>query len=379
MGTIDVTPLEIRDYAISLGWALVKDALKEGLFVLNSPKEKYKQLIFPIEPTSTDYDNMAELAISKMATSENKSIFALFEEIREVNDDVISLRYYSDNKLVNSLSFQETIEAIEATKQMILAAGSSIVNPVLYHKRIARAEALELLKKTRFRHTKEGSFILKISCPVQLEGLPITNNLFAPEDGKPISRKAFELLNKAASQIINTVKEDTLYELLESQKLSNNPIISYNLCDSIIDLYDNERELPFEIGFAYSRAYQTKLPTLQLPTSIKFPYSFKSKLIELKNYFSPQHKDTFDTFFGSVESLNGSEGDDGRRAGEVILSLLIESEIVNAKVNLTPNYYDIAYKAHGKGGGLVKINGKLHPGKRIRTLDEINTFELVEK
>lgn len=74
MTKIDVTPLEIRDYAVSLGWQLVKEAIKDGLFVLNSPSEKYKQLIFPIEPNASDYESMAELSIRKIAETVRRSI-----------------------------------------------------------------------------------------------------------------------------------------------------------------------------------------------------------------------------------------------------------------------------------------------------------------
>ncbi len=379
MRAIDVSPIEIRDYAISYGWTLVKDALKEGLFVLNSPNQDYKQLMFPIELSSPDFNSLTELSISKIAEQTKKSTFDIIEGIREVNDDVISLRYYSESKIVNSLSFQEALESIEATKQMILAAGSSVVNPVLYHKRLSRGEAVELLKKTRFRHTEEGSFILKISCPIQLEAAPVPN-LFGDDNvSKPISRKAFEIINQGSFKLLTTVEEDSFAQLLEEQSQLEKPIISYNLCDSLVSLFDDERELPFELKFNWSRAYLNKLPTPQTPSTIKFPYSFKPKLDELKNYFKPESKETADTFFGTVESLNGNEGDDGRRAGEVILALIIESEIVNARINLGAEWYDIAYKAHGQGGGLVKVKGRLLAGKRVRTLEEISIFEAVLK
>src|SRR5690606_19154022 len=110
---------------------------------------------------------------------------------------------------------------------------------------------------------------------------------------------------------------------LESQKNSDSPIISYNLCDSLIELFDDERELPFELKFNWSRAYLNKLPIPQTVPLVRFPYSFKTKLVELKNYFAPESKESIDTFWGSVESLNGNEGDDGKRAGEVILALII--------------------------------------------------------
>lgn len=86
-----------------------------------------------------------------------------------------------------------------------------------------------------------------------------------------------------------------------------------------------------------------------------------------------------EALFPTVELLNGDKGNDGRRSGEVILALIFEPEIVNARVMLNADDYEVAYKAHGLGGGLVKVKGRLFPGKRVRTLDEIAVFELVEK
>ena len=376
MNMIDVTPIEIRDYAISYGWTLVKDAINEGLFVLNSPNMDYKQLMFPIEPSNPNFKDLAELSISKLAASHNQTAFQVIEAIRDVNEDVLSLRYYSEHKAVNSISFQEALGSIEATKQMLLAAGCSIVNPVLYHKRLGRTEALEFLKKTRFRHTQEGSFILKVSCPIQLEA-PLLSETLLNDSAKPMSRKAFELINMSAIKVLHAIERDDFDALWEEQAHAEQPILSYNFCDSLVSLFDDERELPFELKFNWSRAYMHKLPLLSSHSVVRFPYSFKSKIEELKGYFKPESKDTVDTFFGTVESLNGNEGEDGRRLGEVVMALIIEGELVQARINLTADLYEIAYKAHGQRGSLIRVKGRLQPGKRIRTLDEVLLFESV--
>ncbi len=378
MYNLDVTPLEIRDYALSYGWELVREAVKDGFFVLNSPDRDFKQLVFPIEPNGSEFEAMAQIAVDKIAIFLSKSVQNIIQDIREVNDDVISLRYYSESKLINSLSFLESIESIEATKQLILTAGSSVVNPVLYHKRLSRTEAVELLKKTRFRHTEEGSFILKVSCPIQLSSSP-SSDLLENEINKPISRRAFELINTATIEIVNAVEQDSFSELLDNQMKNERPLISYNLCDALVDLFDDERELPYELKFSWSRAFFSKLPGIRLAPAVKFPYSFKTKLEELKGYLTPQNKETVDTFFGTVESLNGNIGEEHRRSGEVILALIIESEIVNARVMLNSDFYQTAYNAHGSEGGLIKVRGRLLPGKRIRPLDQIELFELVSK
>ncbi len=382
MKNIDVSPIEIRDYAISYGWILVREALRDGLYVLNSPTNDFRQLIFPIDNNKENFNELAEISLAKLANFTQKTFFKILEEIREVNDDVISLRYYSDSKIINSLSFQEALDSIESTKQMILAASSSVINPSLFHKRMSRTEAVEVLKASRFRHTEEGSFILKISCPVQIE-TSYQQSLFEEDNvQKPISRRAFEIINNGANKIIESIEGDYISELFEEQKNSSSPFISYNLCDAIIGLFDDERELPFELRFDWSRAYLRKINSPPFPRSVKFPYSLKTKIEELKSYFQPETRDTSDVFFGSVENLYGNVGDDGRRAGEVTLRLYIEGEMVNARANLNSDLYDKAYQAHGiEGGGLVKIKGILRPaqGRRTKSLTDISQFDIIPR
>jgi len=380
MNRIDVSPLEIKDFAISHGWILVKEALNDGLYVLNSPGDDGTQIVVPKNDNDSKFDELASNSIRWLSQFLSQPKNRVIEEIREVNDDVISLRYYSDSKKVNSISFEEALDAIESTRQLILAAASTVVSPKLYHPKMIRTEPLELIKKTRFRHTEEGSFILKVSCPVELEATQ-TGYLFedGPNYNSPLSRKSFEIINNSAIRIINSIEGDSLTQLYEEEAQSQSPQISYNLCDAIANIFDEERELPFEFIFDWSRANLKKIPTPQTPNRVQFPFEYKQRIDYLKNFFKPQPKELTDVFLGTVEELQGDEGEGNKRSGYVILSLLIETELIKARANLNQEQYDLAIKAHKEVGTYVMIEGKLKPGKRLRTFENVKSFKIVEK
>jgi hypothetical protein len=380
MNRVDVSPLEIKDFAISHGWILVKEALNDGLYVLNSPGNDGTQIVVPKNDNDSKFDELAFNSIRWLSQFLSRSRNRVIEDIREVNDDVISLRYYSDNKKVNSISFEEALDAIESTRQLILAAASTVVSPKLYHPKMIRTEPLELIKMTRFRHTEEGSFILKVSCPVELEANP-NISLFEdmPNYVSPLSRKSFEIINNSAIRIVNAIEGDSLTQLYEEESQSQSPQISYNLCDAIANIFDEERELPFEFIFDWSRANLKKIPTLQKPNRIQFPFEYKQRIDYLKNFFKPQPKELTDVFLGTVEELQGDEGEGSKRSGYVMLSLLIETELIKARVNLNQEQYDLAIKAHKEVGTYVMIEGKLKPGKRLRTFENVKSFNIVEK
>jgi len=375
MDIIDVKALEIRDYAISQGWILVKEALKDGLFVLNSPTEDFTQLIFPKDDSISEYQEMAMVSVRRLTEFYKLPMSKVVEDIREVNDDVIALRYFSDSKTVNSISFQEALESIDATKQMLLSAASTIVNPVTFHPKLNRTEAQDLIKKARFRHTEEGSFILKVSIPFELTHAPVSN-LFGESIEKPFSRKAIEVISKSSNILLETIEADSLSELFQIQSVDEHPLISYNFCDALSKLFDEERELPFQLIFNWSKASMLKIPKPALPQKLTFPFSHKNKIEEIREYFTPKRNDLQDDFIATVETLDGSIGEDGRRSGPVVLSILYENEIIKARVNLTSDFYAVAVEAHKRAGSYVEINGLIKRNKRSNTIEEIKSFKI---
>lgn len=376
MEKVDVSSIEIRDYAQSLGWSLVKEALKDGLFVLDSPKQDNTQLVFPKDSADANFQELANNSLKRISEFYRKCISQIVDEIREVNDDVINLRYYSDNKVVNSISFEEAYEAISATRQMILSAASTVVNPRTFHPKLNRTEPQDLIKKTRFRHTQEGSFIIKVSIP--FEPTQLTNTLFDLLPDAPIGRQTVEVISQSSKEIIDSIDSNSIFDLSKSQIGMEKPIISYNFCESLIKIFDEERQLPFELIFNWSRASLIGNAAPTVPSKIAFPFSYKNKLEELKGYLAPKKKELADIFYGTVESLNGDTGQDGHRSGEVVFALLIENELVRARANLNVEQYQAAIRAHEKGGAYVMIKGILNRQTRVGVVDNISDFKLAE-
>ena len=375
MEKLDVKALEIRDYAISRGWTLVKEALKDGLFVLNSPNGDYTQLVFPKEEGVSAFQEMVYVSVNRLAAYYKLPFHRLIEDIQEVNDDVIALRYFSDNKIVNSISFQEAIDAVDATKQLLLSAASTIVNPVTFHPKLNRTEAQELVKKARFRHTKEGSFMLKVSIPFEPTHLPTTS---LPDESaeRPFSRRAIELISESSAMILESIESDTIGELFQRQSSATKPLITYNFCDALSRLFDEERELPFQLIFNWSRASLLKFTAPTAPVQITFPFHHKYKIEEMKEYFAPSRNMLYDNFIATVETLDGSIGLDGKRSGQVTLSILYENEIIKTKANLQSEFYALAVDAHRGGATYVEICGLLKRNRRSNTIEEVASFKL---
>jgi hypothetical protein len=83
-------------------------------------------------------------------------------------------------------------------------------------------------------------------------------------------------------------------------------------------------------------------------------------------------------FLAHVDELRGVMSAEGRRHGEVRLTVYHEDEAMKARVSLDPAQYAVALEAH-VAGQYVLMTGALDRGPRVATLTDIAQFEVVEQ
>ena len=81
-----------------------------------------------------------------------------------------------------------------------------------------------------------------------------------------------------------------------------------------------------------------------------------------------------------MERLEGDMGPDGRRSGDVILSLLLPKGLqVRARTRLNADDYAKADLAHMHEVTYIKVARLFHPGRQPRQLDRLKFFELIKR
>jgi hypothetical protein len=368
-----INPTDLRDYAKSLGWKLLPEAIKDKLFVMFNPKYDRRQLTFPLESNSPDYDDAIEIVISKLSEIENKPLSIIISEIQELKDDTLRFKVFDSRNEESFIPLSYAVSAINGAKELFVSAACTVLKPQSHHPRMNRSEALELVEKSRFRHTEKGSFILKVSSP--LNAVDIQADIF-DDDTIPFVRQATLTINKALSDLVKAIQTDTLDILIDEVKSSPKPLISSNLCKAITNFHEEHDDFDLWIDFKWSASLNTP-PNLYLPAIIKIQKDYFSRIDEVKRELRNTEKDKEDVFIATVERLDGDIDDAGQRSGEVILNLMQEDEIIRARTNLTSNQYTDADKAHMTSGAFIKVKGKLHPGNQPRLFTDIILFELI--
>jgi len=151
--------------------------LKDKAFVASHPDFDRRQINFPTETTAPDYAEAIELAISKIAALQGKTMASVIAEIQELKDDTVKFRVIDGRNEDSFIPLSYAVSAINGAKELFVSAACSVLKPQAHHPRLNRSEALGLIEKSRFRHTEKGSFTLKISSP--LKAFDIQANLFS--------------------------------------------------------------------------------------------------------------------------------------------------------------------------------------------------------
>ena len=372
-----IAPTGLRDYAKEQGWNLNKDAARNRLYVMTNAHFAGRQLVFPMDTTAPDYTEAIMLVVEKLAAMEGRSPQAIFKSLLEVGDDAIAFRVTTPRPDERSLPLAFAGEMVSGAQQLLLASACTVLKPQPHHPRLSRTEAQQFLETVRFRHTQPGSFVLNVSCPVL--ALDVQAPLLPDEADAPFVRRATSTLCRALRDLVTSIETDSLAELVEAAKNGRATGISSNLCEALTRFEDESLKNSVEIGIAWAASIPKPANEARVST-VRIQHDYFSRIEEVRRELRSKEQHMEDVFPGTVERLDGEMGPDGRRAGEVILSLLSsDGEQVRARANLNAEQYEQADKAHMADGAYVKVTGKLHPGRQPRQLSDIKSFDLLLK
>lgn len=369
-----VPPTALRDYAKGRGWVLRREVTKQRTYVMTNPAFAGRQLVFPMDTTAPDYSEVVALISEKLADMENRSPEAILKNLLEVGDDAISFRV-TNASTDDFLPLAFAGSMVVGAQELLLASACTVLKPQTRHLRLSRVEARELLETAKFRHTQPGSFILNVSCPV--DGLDVQAPLLPEECDAPFVRRTTMTLCRSLRELVSSIETDALDTFVDGLKKSTSPTVSSNLCEALSRFEDQKLKNSVEIGVSWAATIPRPLDEGFI-SSVRIQHDYFARIGEIARELrsNEQHQD--DTFPGTVERLDGEMGEDGKRSGEVILSLLTpDGEQVRARAQLTADQYVQADAAHMRDRAFVQVTGRLYPGRQPRVLSDIKSFSLM--
>ncbi|QIE28807.1 hypothetical protein SBC1_69090 (plasmid) [Caballeronia sp. SBC1] len=375
MALKDLSPSGLRDFVKSLGWESLPDGIVDRLYVLHHADMPRRQIVIPMDQDAPDYAEACELALSKLADLQGMTLADLIQLAAISRDDSIYYRVTSSGAVDDGLPLSFAASLLLGAEQILLASACTVLRPQTHHPRLHRAEATQLAGHARFGHTERGSFVVRVSCPVDAMETPSLPDLTHTKES--FVRRTMLTARNGVRQLVKAIEEDTLSRFVDSQRAAASPIVSSNLCEALTRLHNDDVRNNIDMSFRWAT-------TVALPQdatageTITIRSDYFGRIDDVRQELRAVERDRDDVFIGTVEHLNGEFSIEGNRAGEVVVALLLrEGEIIKARVLLDQEQYARAVTAHLDDRALVRIAGRLRPGRQPRTMTDVTSFVLI--
>lgn len=368
-------PTDLRDFLRGQGWSLVEAALRDRLYVLENAAYPRRQFSFPIDAQAPDYTDSVDSVLAKFAELAGIAKTSVIQKVGCVKDDVLRFRVFHDgNDSALPLAFAASF--VSSTERLIKSAASTVLRPRVHHPRLGFSEAIQLVEKSRFGQTENGSFVIRVECPIN--AMEVQGSL-TDDDDTPFVRQVTSTLQTALFQLTSAIEADQLDRLVDELKQAASPLVSSNLCEALVGMHDDSVDNSLDVAIDWSPL--KSVPSRVPHGRVRIQRDYFARIDEVQRELKSVESHYEDTFVGTVERLEGELGPDGRRSGPVMLSLLLpdEGETVRARVVLSADDYALADRAHMTNGAYVVVQARLRPGRQPRQLTDVHRFELLAR
>lgn len=354
----------VRAYAERRGWWR-GETFRDRVVIFGRRTNSLDQLLVPLNPDISDFTEMMLRVVQQLAADEGQSPARVLLDLLSLDVDTIRFSVRSPVTDRGTLPLEQGLALLDGARRSLLAAACSVLAPESrYHRRMSRTEAENFVDACEIGQTEKGSYTVTLRAPVGLTDSPSA----AVESVQvPFARKATQTLALSVARVAHAIDEDRVDSVLETP--AGAAPVTANLCEALLKMQP-EREnsaLAFSVSWAASFPAPNASGTVVLRNE-HFPL-INVMSHRLRGEVAPQAAE----FIGHVDELRGELGDDGRRRGEVRLTVYHEDEAVKATADLNAEQYESAARAHMAGQRVV-VRGVLNRGPRLSTLNGIVSF-----
>jgi hypothetical protein len=347
-----IRPLDIAAYLRFHGWRPA-DGESSGRAVrwLLQAEEEY-ELLLPLDRAFRDFPLRLSEALKVLSAAEERSELEVLHDLTVAAVDVVRIRAQSHGVEDGSLPIEDGVALVEQSRNMMLAAACSAVEPRPQYPTRKPTRAVEYLRNLRLGQTERGSYVVTLISPVPPQ-------LTADEEGRlfadieePFERRVVRTLasglqsTKRAAASVAT-RADGIEVFWRGVEQG----ISANLCEALAEL-SGEAQRGVTISFAWSLTR----PAPEALFAITFDDDAVPIISEAARVLREASPQPDVTLTGSVYRLERA----GEEAGPGRISVLgvVDGEVRRATLDLGPDDYDIAITAH-RDGRIVSVRGDL--------------------
>jgi hypothetical protein len=312
--------------------------------------------------------------VAGLAHYEERQARELLTELLFPPADFLAYAESSPAARAGDVPFDRGLALLAGMRKSLLAAACSVSRPGLtFYPRMSLTDAEQFMKECRLGQTERGSFVLNVACPLNAvlepaNGIPLF-------DRTPFTRRVTILLMRSLHRLAFHLDRGDVDALLE--RVEDEPLLSANLCDGLLDLKPDGDDAFVSISATWS----SELPPHEkdIPAQVQLRRDIFPLIETVAARLRPEVKPARQRFVGFVETLNGRPNNDNQQEGQVFLRIILpEDDLVRARAELTAEEYALADRAHMRNLPFT-LEGVLRQVGRTFRIDEVADFEIIHE
>ena len=364
-----IAPTAVRDYAKARGWQPGPTS-RRRLWILAHPQHPHRQLAIPMDRDDAWQDALQEIA-ARLAEFDQSTLEAVTRQLLTIDADVVRFRVDGTDTAGGTLPMTDAAALIDGARRALMASACSVTTRVTHHQRMSGTDVDDFISTCRMGQTELGSYVVNVICPLH------DARLDRQQPGTlPFARAVTNQLQRSCRTLVDAIEGDRIDDMLRENE--RDPDLTSNLCDALLRMHAAREHADLAIDVTCTPIVPQAHPGA--PTPIRFKPEYFAMIEDVHIRLRPAETRAHEEFLlGTVETLNGTVGEDDRRSGEVVFALLLpDEEIVRARGRLAADDYARALAAHERGRGYVSFRAILTRGMRMSTVTDIQNFHLIE-
>jgi hypothetical protein len=321
-----------------------------------------------MNPDLTDFVEMMQRVVQQLAEDEGRRPASVLEDLLSLDVDTICVSVRSPVTDRGTLPLEQGLALLDGARRSLLAAACTVLAPEhRYHRRMSRTEAESFVEACEIGQTERGSYTVTLRAPIGM----IDGSTNAAQSAEiPFARKATLTLAASVSRVAQAIDDDRIDSILDTRP--GTVPVTANLCEALLRMQPERESSAVEFSVSWAASFPA--PAASGPVVLRnehFPLINRMSH-RLRGEVAPQAAE----FIGHVDELRGELGEDGRRRGEVRLTIYHEDEAIKATADLNAEQYDAGVRAHVSGQRVV-VRGVLNRGPRLSVLSGIVSFGML--
>lgn len=367
-------PTEIASYLRSRGWRQAQYvAGSNSLWEISNGSDV--EILLPLNAAYYDYARRISEILDTLEVVERRSQLEILADIQVTTSDVIRIHLQNSAYENGSVPLEDGMRFVEHTREMLIAAACSTIQPKPAYYSRKPAEVANYLATVRLAQTERGSYVLALHSPVP----PRLSNggqgsLFQTEDlpegdDDPLERKIVLRLAHSLAYTTQAIEQAVALGDFAPFKDAVEHGVSANLCEALAGLSASERTQSTSVRISWA---SVRMVSSNTPSRFRISEDASSTLKEAARLLrASAPRDDFE-LLGLVVALR-REGDAPNR---ILVTTTIDDRPRYVTLELSPVDYQIAIRAHDNETPIRCEGDLLREGRSYR-LRSPHNFRLV--